>query len=285
MSRESLHLHTDLESSARHDTVSGPGRSIPDLSPPLPTDSLSLTFPDDVSASADQSFFRSLRLPSTFRIVRHGQSEGNARRIFQGQLDLPLDSVGKTQAQALGSWFASRSPGYILSSPLKRAAETASIIAATCGIDSPGIDSSFMEFDTGSWTGITMEEAQQKHPAVCQKFSAFSWDAVPGAEPSAHIYDRAMRAWSVLVDAAITLEDVPGARSTSLVAVTHGGFIQWLVRSTFGNRSWMPLVPTDNCSIFELHVAPTSVPGKPLVQWRRINYCIPDLGPLVLPVF
>jgi len=63
----------------------------------------------------------------------------------------------------------------------------------------------------------------------------------------------------------------------SLVCVTHAGFIQWLVRATFGCRSWMPLFPTGNCGLFELFAAPSS-PGEPAyLQWKRLNF-LPAAG-------
>ena len=64
--------------------------------------------------------------------------------------------------------------------------------------------------------------------------------------------------------------------------VTHGGFIQWLVRVTFGvEDSWMPLFPTGNCGVFELEVVPHD--GGAYRLWRSLNFL--PVPPATPPVF
>ena len=60
-------------------------------------------------------------------LLRHGQSEGNLARIFQGQLDYPLTDKGREQARAARERLGDYTPDLLLSSPLKRAYETAQI--------------------------------------------------------------------------------------------------------------------------------------------------------------
>jgi broad specificity phosphatase PhoE len=220
--------------------------------------------------SADSLFFSSLRQETHIYIMRHGQSEGNARRIFQGALDLPLDDSGRAQAQAAGRWLARRGIGAILSSPLARAAETARIAAAACGLGESVCDPIFSEIDVGIFTGMSYEEARERYPAMFRAFEAESWDAVAGAEKSEALYERAMGAWAILRDRALSGE-------ASLACVSHGGFMQWLVRATFGCRSWMPLLHTANCGLFELVVRPSGE-GPAYLQWRRLNYQAPEAG-------
>lgn len=57
--------------------------------------------------------------------------------------------------------------------------------------------------------------------------------------------------------------------------VTHAGFLQWMVRATFGARSWMPLFSTANCGIFELFAEPTAA-GPAFLQWRRLDFVAPS---------
>jgi broad specificity phosphatase PhoE len=215
-------------------------------------------------AIADSAFFSSLGEATRFFLVRHGQSEGNASRIFQGKLDLPLNDAGRAQARAVGLWLAEAGVDAILSSPLARAAETAGIAARACALPEPRLESLFSEIDTGIFTGLSFEESRKRHPAVFEAFEGSSWDAVPGAEGSEALYARAMEAWSALLRAS---QD--GARAVA--CFSHGGFIQWLVRATFGCRSWMPLVSTANCGVFELQVEPTET-GPAYLQWRRLNF-------------
>jgi broad specificity phosphatase PhoE len=74
-----------------------------------------------------------------------------------------------------------------------------------------------------------------------------------------------MEAWTLLRERA-------RGGDRAVACVTHGGFIQWLVRSTFGCRSWIPLLPTGNCGIFELLVVPTGRGRPAYLQWRRLNF-------------
>jgi len=229
-------------------------------------------------AVADGSFFASVREETRFFMVRHGQSEGNARSLIQGRLDFPLDEAGRIQARAAGEWLAGQGIDSVLSSPLARAAETARIIAAACGKGAPSTVDDLAELDTGMFSGITLDEAKERYPGPYAEFEYKSWDGVPDAESSSACYARALKAWGVLAERAL-------AGPRALVCVTHGGFIQWLVRSTFGCRSWMPLVSTGNCGIFEFLVVPTGGGRPAYIQWRRLNFQPAASVAPIAPVF
>ncbi|MDU6251985.1 MAG: histidine phosphatase family protein, partial [Cutibacterium avidum] len=61
-------------------------------------------------------------------LVRHGETEFNADGRLQGQLDIPLSSVGIAQAEAVAPVIAGMDPVAIVSSPLVRARVTAETI-------------------------------------------------------------------------------------------------------------------------------------------------------------
>ena len=77
-------------------------------------------------------------VPPTGRLVviRHGRTEWNASRRFQGQVDVPLDDLGRSQAAAVGSVLAGLGlqPAALVCSDLVRAAETASVIGSALGV-------------------------------------------------------------------------------------------------------------------------------------------------------
>jgi broad specificity phosphatase PhoE len=220
-----------------------------------------------VKEIADSAFFSSLARSTRFFLVRHGQSEGNAQRLFQGSLDLPLDDEGRRQALSTGQWLRRQGIDAVLCSPLARAAETARIVAAGCGLGEPRLEPLFAEIDTGIFTGLGFAQARERHPEVFAAFEGQSWEAVPGAERAEALYDRAIEAWKLL------RTEASGGRR-AIACVSHGGFIQWLLRSTFGCRSWMPLVSTANCGIFELLVEP-GCPGSAYLHWRLWNFQAP----------
>ena len=94
---------------------------------------------------------REQKWPEVLWIVRHGQSAGNVARdraeaeglptieIADRDVDVPLSPLGRTQADALGRWFASldaaERPNVLLHSPYVRARETALHLVSAAGFD------------------------------------------------------------------------------------------------------------------------------------------------------
>jgi broad specificity phosphatase PhoE len=230
------------------------------------------------SVIADGSFFASLEKPLSVYVLRHGQSEGNATGTFQGKLDFPLDERGREQASAAAAWLAGQKVDTVVASPQKRAAETATIIASACGVQEIQFLDSLVEVDVGIFGGLTWESSKTMHPDVFQEFQYRSWDAVPEAESSQILYSRAIASWAAI-------RDLAEQGAEKLCCVSHGGLIQWLMRSTFGANSWLPLIPTSNCGISRFDIEPTSR-GKPaFIQWGMINFKAPGSGKEAKPVF
>ena len=238
----------------------------------------SLPLTDASAIVVDGAFFSSISHDTTFYILRHGQTAGNASGTFQGRLDYPLDETGMAQARAVGAWLAEKQIDAIVSSPQRRAAQTASIVAEACGKGEALYLPSLIEVDVGLFTGIGAEMARVRHPEVFARFQHMSWDAVPEAEHSSSMYARAVISW-------MRMRELAEGGAKNIVCVSHGGLIQWLIRSTFGAKSWLPLVPTSNCGISRLDIEPTS-PGSPaFLQWPMINFRASELGLGLKPVF
>ena len=68
------------------------------------------------------------RLPCIFYIVRHGQTEWNVTKKFQGQADIPLNFIGQSQAQKVAREFRNINFSTVFSSDLLRAKKTAEIL-------------------------------------------------------------------------------------------------------------------------------------------------------------
>jgi uncharacterized phosphatase len=95
--------------------------------------------------------------------VRHGQSEANLECVFAGQKnDAVLTEKGKEQAHEVGRSILEKELSFsrIISSPLKRARETAEIIAQDIGFDLSKIeyDQRVQEYDMGSITGTPIRK-------------------------------------------------------------------------------------------------------------------------------
>ena len=219
--------------------------------------------------------FHTLQAPCDFYFVRHGESEANAGGRIQGHHDSPLSAVGRGHAAAAGEWFADRGIDAMVSSPLARARETAGVIAERLGLRAPETLAELIELNTGQYSGLTMDEVRTRDPGLYARFRVRSWEAVPQAESIASLQRRAGAAWTRLIELAAR-----GHRR--IVAVTHGGTIQWLIKATIGapQQPWMPIFKASNCGIFLLR-AESTVPadGRPPDPgtgyygiWELMNY-------------
>lgn len=95
-------------------------------------------------------------------MLRHGQSEWNAMGRWQGQADIELTDLGYEQArraaEKLGMFDA------IVSSDLRRAHITASIIANGLGVGLLPVDERLRETDVGEWQGLTHNQIERDWP-------------------------------------------------------------------------------------------------------------------------
>lgn len=105
-------------------------------------------------------------------LLRHGRTEVNAGGRLSGHGDVALDAEGEQQAAALGRMLAPRISAAeasgrcvsLVSSPLRRCARTAEVVAAECGLrpdDATGVvhfDDRFIEMDYGEWDGLPLAD-------------------------------------------------------------------------------------------------------------------------------
>jgi broad specificity phosphatase PhoE len=99
-------------------------------------------------------------------LLRHGRTEWNRDSRFRGRADVPLDSVGRDQADALARRIASAwAPTAVYSSPLARSLATAEAVARRFGL---GVcrEDRLVDLDHGEWQGLTVPEARARWPAL-----------------------------------------------------------------------------------------------------------------------
>lgn len=102
---------------------------------------------------------------TTCLLIRHGQTEWNRVECFRGRLDIPLNALGRAQAQALATRLSSLPIASLYSSPLGRARETAEAIgnALACQVEVvPGL----IDINYGHWQGLTPSQVAQKYPGL-----------------------------------------------------------------------------------------------------------------------
>lgn len=112
-------------------------------------------------------------------LVRHGQTEFNAAGRWQGQCDSALTALGLAQASQVGKILRSNGLDQstrIVTSPLGRAIQTATIIAATLGVHVPLItDDRLKEVGMGSWDGLTDNEIEAQWPNARDGLGGNEW--------------------------------------------------------------------------------------------------------------
>jgi probable phosphoglycerate mutase len=144
-------------------------------------------------------------------LVRHGQTDWNRTRRIQGASDIPLNDVGRRQARDAAATLAGGGWTAVYSSPLSRAAETASLIAAGLGLPEPVAVPGIAERGYGGAEGLTGDEVRER----------FGSSPVPGREPVQSVLARALGA----------LDDLAERHpDDAIVVVSHGGVIGALVR-------------------------------------------------------
>lgn len=148
-------------------------------------------------------------------LVRHGESTGNAADRIQGLNDEPLTELGREQAQALAYRLrAQYAPSALYSSPLRRARQTAEIIAAALEL-SVRVEDGVKEYDPGVVTGMRLEEVQAQYPEIARRWAEDSWRVpIPGEEGVEAFQQRVMAA----IGAIVAAHD-----GETVAVVAHGG--------------------------------------------------------------
>ena len=148
-------------------------------------------------------------------LVRHGETDDNAARRFQGRLDTPLNAHGRAQSEALALQLRGEGLRALYSSPLLRALETARIVAAATGLE-PILDERLVEADAGAWSGRMIADILADEREGYERWrTADPTFRFPGGESVA---EQAQRIAAALADVA--------AGPLPALVVTHGGTIR-----------------------------------------------------------
>jgi broad specificity phosphatase PhoE len=149
-------------------------------------------------------------------LVRHGATEANLHRPpwLQGQgSDIPLCELGRKQADAAAALLARLPVARVVSSPLRRARETAEAITSHLGRADVELLPAIMECDVGRWESLDWDTIAQRDPELYRQFMDDpAAHGYPGGESFADVHRRAAPVFDALFD---------GPPGKLVVAVSH----------------------------------------------------------------
>jgi broad specificity phosphatase PhoE len=164
------------------------------------------------------------RLETTVFLVHPGTTNWHRDGLLLGRRDIPMNDHGKVQAERVAGWLAGTGLAEVISSPLQRALQTATIIGKPFGID-VARDHRLIDFNIGLWEGKPAAEVM-----ASDEYGQFAANPltvrVPGGESLHEVKTRAVSAVEQ------TLEDNPAGATIALV--THARVIRVLLTHYMG---------------------------------------------------
>jgi broad specificity phosphatase PhoE len=129
-------------------------------------------------------------------LIRPGETDWNRQGRWQGWVAVPLNTHGRNQARYLARFIRNVGMSALYSSDLKRAVETAEILAETLGY-APSYDARLRERNIGDWQGLTQDEMREWYPIEFQQLmSDRAGYAVPGGESRNQMKARMIAAFN-----------------------------------------------------------------------------------------
>ncbi len=162
-------------------------------------------------------------MTTTILLARHGESDWNRSKRWQGFADRPLTDLGRRQAVELAARLEGTDLDAVYSSDLQRARDTAEAVARSKGLE-VGTTPDLREVDVGSWSGLTRAEAEAQYPDAYGRWlqGGEGWD---DGETYEELRERVVRAIQQIA------KRHEGER---VLVVAHGGTIRAIHAAALG---------------------------------------------------
>lgn len=189
-------------------------------------------------------------------LVRHGVTEWNVQRRFQGQSDVPLSEFGKKQAELIAERLAGQTIHAVYASDLKRAWETASLIVKKNGLEILS-EPRLRELKFGILEGLTFDEAEAQYPEMIAAWLDDFSNTPEGGETIDLFNARIVS----------LLEDLKQKHDEQVILlVGHGGSLSEILRVILGlSREKRWYLEMENASLSEVSIA------EDYISLRRMN--------------
>jgi 2,3-bisphosphoglycerate-dependent phosphoglycerate mutase len=184
---------------------------------------------------------------TTLILARHGETDWNRDGRFQGHADPPLNDRGRAQARALAALLDDDVIEAIYSSDLRRAHETAQIVAERKGLPVI-VDSHLRERDVGQWAGLTLAQIEERFP---EQIRLWREGTISAGESRESLTERVVAAAR-----RIALAHPEG----HVLVVTHGGAARMLRHAT-GRDDHLSAPGLANCEVVRIAVRKDAIRG------------------------
>ncbi len=173
-------------------------------------------------------------------LIRHGQTDWNAERRWQGHLEVPLNEEGRQQAEALANYLGDHPITAVYSSDLSRAQQTAEPLAKRLNLAIVS-DTRWRELNLGVFQGLTANEIKAKYSDESRRMREEYLDfVVPQGESRRAMMERAYQAFS---------EIAAQEAGPEIVVISHGGTIRVLLLKLFDFDDVIMHISVHNTSI------------------------------------
>lgn len=209
-------------------------------------------------------------------LVRHGENQANLTKEFSHRLiDYPLTARGRLQAEQTAAYLSAYPVTQVYASPLKRARETAEIIAAELGV-SVRVLEPFRELDVGTLEAQPPTAASWRlHDEIVRAWATGNAEArFPEGENFTELVARVRRGYETILR---------GRDGEALVLVAHGGSLSLpLLKLVPMDRELLRRTTHHNCAVSELEATyDSSALYLRLVRWAAADHLHGDAAAFV----
>jgi probable phosphoglycerate mutase len=227
-----------------------------------------------------------LGTPTTLILIRHGRTEATARVLSGGAVPgPPLNDAGESEAAAAAAFLARLPadarggpgdvlalpgvlprpgvfprPDVLITSPVRRAQQTAAAAAAALGLTLSS-DPDWAEADHGDWDGLAFTEIARRWPDAYRAWHSSPEFAAPGGESASQVALRALRARDRVIAATPGRCIAVFSHVTPIVAVLSaaleaGPAARWRLRIDPGSISVLRVWADGGCEVALVNARP-----------------------------
>lgn len=192
--------------------------------------------------------------PTRLLLLRHGQTELSRQRRYSGRGNPELTDTGRRQAADAARYLASKGGiAAVLTSPLKRARDTAAAAADALGLP-VRVDDDLIETDFGEWEGLTFLEAAERHPDVHRGWLSDTALRPPGGESFDEVAQRVQRVRDRIVaehgqSTVLVVSHVTPIKSLLRLALAAGPSVLHRLHLDLASLSIAEFYPDDGASV------------------------------------